>query len=37
MTEDDQPEESAPIEEIALRSLDHRVQRQIENAKKSTC
>ena len=35
MTEDDQPEESAPIEEIALRSLDHRVQRQIENAKKS--
>ena len=35
MTEDDQPEEYAPIEEIALRSLDHRVQRQIENAKKS--
>ena len=35
MTEDDQPEESEPVEEIALRSLDHRVQRQIENAKKS--
>ncbi len=35
MTEDDQSEQPEPIEEIALKTLDHRVQRQVENAKKS--